>query len=1256
MENFGSNSGYIDDLYAQYLNDPASVSPAWREFFGDYSSLGVSASSSEGLSVEKPASGSPLSGGPGSANSAQSSSAQTKPAQPNRAPAADSSSSGTAGAGGTTDAGPPAESVAGKEEPPTREVDLIRGASARIVENMETSLGVPTATTVRSISVKLLEENRRLINQHQEKAAASKVSFTHLVAYAVVRALRSHPAMAVGYEEIDGKPHRVTRHAINLGIAIDVAKPNGDRMLFVPNIKDSTSLTFSQFLSGFNDLVFRSRKSQIKLDDFEDTAVSITNPGMLGTELSVPRLMAGQGAIVGIGSIGFPPHCAGMKPETISRLGLSKVMTLTSTYDHRVIQGAESGAFLATVERCLLGEDNFYGEIFHDLAVIHEPMNWASNQVVTQQSEEEGRATGLSEAAIKQARVLQMIHAYRVRGHLLATLDPLGSSPESHAELELYHYGLSIWDLDQKFLCAGVGGRGDVATLRQILDALRSTYCEYAGFEYMHLLDSERRQWLQTKLESPIDRFSIEEKLHILSKLNGAEAFEKFLGSSYLGQKRFSLEGCESLIPVLDELLARAAEQKVEDVVIGMAHRGRLNVLVNVVGKSMTQVFKEFEDFAPQTTHGSGDVKYHLGSVGTYESPNGPSVQVTLASNPSHLESVDPVVEGMSRAMQDLRGDERGARVVPLLIHGDAAFAGQGVVFETLQMSQLPGYQTGGTIHVIVNNQIGFTTNPNEARSSRYASDLAKSIGAPVFHVNADHPQTAVQATRLAFEYRQEFGADIVIDLVGYRRWGHNEGDEPALTQPLMYAKIRKQRSVRKLSMERLIVRGEVDISTGESLLEDFQQRLEAAYSDVKSHDPEQEAPEPQPCLEHREGVVRPHVETKIDPHQVDEILEGLLTIPDGFTPHPKLERLFSQRRKTFEEDRINWGLGEALAFGSLVRDGKQIRLSGEDSGRGTFNQRHAVIWDVQTGEKHVPLQHLAPDQGRFEVYDSHLSEFAVLGFDYGYSVVAPDALVCWEAQFGDFVNGAQVIIDQYISSAEEKWGQKSSLVLLLPHGYEGQGPEHSSARLERFLQLCSEGNIQVAYPTTPAQYFHLLRRQVIRQEFKPLIVMTPKSLLRLPAAASRRTDFTQGTFEELLLDSSEPSVESVERIILCSGKVYYDLVAARDAGEIGSVAILRVEQFYPFPAEEIAAEFQRYSLATEIAWVQEEPRNMGGWDFVDERLAEILSPGQQLFYVGRPWSASPATGSHRRHVAEQKAIVDRALTEELTEVRRQTH
>ena len=946
--------------------------------------------------------------------------------------------------------------------------------------------------------------------------------------------------------------------------------------------------------------------------------------------------MTGQGTIIGVGSIAYPPQCAGMSLETVAELGMSKVMTLTSTYDHRVIQGAESGAFLATVEGLLLGAENFYEDVFTSLGVPHEPFLWTQGE----------RAKGIDSgeiAAERQARVMELIRSYRVRGHLMANLDPLGASPEPHPELDLSQYGLSIWDLDRSFQAGGLAGERGSMKLRTILEILRQTYCRYVGVEFMHISDPHERHWLQEQMEASRNEepLSVEEKLEILHELNRAESFERFLHSSYVGQKRFSLEGCESLIPALSALFTDACEYGIDEAIIGMAHRGRLNVLANVLGKSLHQMFHEFEDVDPDSIQGSGDVKYHLGANGTHVGREGKELTLTLASNPSHLESVDPVVEGMARARQDELGEDGEAQVLPVLIHGDAAFAGQGVVFETLQMSQLRGYATGGTIHLIINNQIGFTTSPEDARSSHYCTSVARSVAAPIFHVNADHPQAAVRMIRLALAYRQEFEKDVVIDLVCYRKWGHNEGDEPAFTQPLVVEKIRNHRSTRKLAAERLLRRQEVEPETVERMLEDFQELLDNTLAEAKAELPEEKVVRTRPDHEETEGVAETSMETGIDAARFDELVEGVFATPEGFTIHPKLDRQFARRRGQVGDGKVDWGLAELLAYGSLVTEGVRVRLAGEDSGRGTFSHRHAVVVDASNGEEFVPLQHLKPEQGDFTVVDSLLSEFAAVGFEYGYSVMNPEALTIWEAQFGDFVNGAQVIIDQYISSAEEKWAQRSPLAMLLPHGFEGQGPEHSSARFERFLQLCAEGNMRVCQPSTPAQHFHMLRRQALSDAKKPLVVLTPKSLLRLPAAASAPEDFQSGRFQEVIDDPTRGG--NTRRLLLTSGRIYYDLIEQRQARGLDDVAIVRVEQFYPFPRTAVLEIVEALAADAEVFWVQDEPRNMGAWGFLLERCAPWLGD-RTLQFVGRPWSASPASGSKGVHQAEANQIFDEAF------------
>ena len=1193
MSTFGPNTGYVDDLYEQYLSDPSSVSAAWREFFEDFRPDAPAAT--DASPVEPPV--------------------PTAAAKERGAPTGATSAEGT--------------------------VEPLRGVASRIVDNMEASLAVPTATSARTIPVKLLEENRRQLNLYLAAAGRGKLSFTHLIGWALVRALRAHPALNAAFARVGNEPARRQPARINLGIAIDVER-RGQRQLVVPCIKGADALTFVAFLAAYEDLVARSRKAKLDVADFAGTTVTLTNPGMIGTTLSVPRLMEGQGAIIGVGSVSYPPEFVGMAPEVVSELGLSKVMTVTSTYDHRIIQGAESGAMLATVERLLLGERGFYDEIFAELGVPHEPARWS----VDRDPRLLGRGGDGAGATEKQVEVSLLVRAHRVRGHLVADLDPLGSAPARHADLELSSYGLSVWDLDRRFVVASLAGRRVELPLRDILDALRQTYCGHVGVEFMHIADPDVRRWLQERMEETrnSEALGVDVRRRILNRLNAAEAFERFLHATYVGHKRFSLEGAETLIPMLDGLLTDAVSLGAEDVVIGMAHRGRLNVLANVVGKSLTQIFGEFEGVVdPQSAHGSGDVKYHLGAGGTHRAPDGRSLTVTVASNPSHLEAVDPVVEGMVRALQDLGGDGARERVVPVLIHGDAAFAGQGVVAETLDLSQLSGYRTGGTVHIVVNNRIGFTTGPEAARSSHYATDVAKMVHAPIFHVNGDQPEAALRVVRMALAFRQALQRDVVVDLVCYRRWGHNEADDPSYTNPLLYAKIERHRSVRKLYAEQLMRRGDLDSAGAEAVLGEFRRILDTAHEEVGTAEAD---PRPRPDRESDLGSAGPAVETGAARAVLERVVEGLGRAPEGFEVHPKLERLLARGRQKFHGRQVDWALAESLAFGSLVLEGTPVRLSGQDSGRGTFSHRHAVLRDPRTGTAFRPLADLAEDQAPFWVHDSPLSEMAVLGFEYGFSVKAPSALVLWEAQFGDFCNGAQIIIDQFIASAEDKWGQRSGLVLLLPHGYEGQGPEHSSARLERFLILCAGGNMRVCQPTTPAQYFHMLRRQVRDAVRKPLVVATPKSLLRHPAVVSPVAELERGAFQELLITPDNPPPESARRLVLCSGKLFYDLQGRRAQGADSDVAVARLEQLYPWPGAEIGAWLHQHGSVRTVVWAQEEPRNMGSWSFVADRLAPLLEPHQQLRYVGRPPSPSPATGSYRQHQAEQAAIVAEALAE----------
>ncbi len=1220
MSTLGFNTGYVEELYRQYLENPESVSESWREFFADYKPGESFVATPEMRSGAEPAR---LASG-------------ERPGGDGTAP----------------------EPVAAALPPEEVEAHPLRGPAARIVENMEASLGIPTATSVRTVSVRLLAENRVLINDYQRHVGGEKVSFTHLIAWAVVQALKAFPVMNATFRRDDGTPMHVQPKTINLGIAIDLER-RGKRTLLVPNIKHAERMNFAQFLGAYNDIVARARDGRLDVTDFQGTTATITNPGMIGTVMSVPRLMPGQGVIVGVGAIGYPAEYTALPADMISRLGLSQVMTITSTYDHRVIQGAESGAFLAYIDELLQGQHAFYERVFADLGIPYQPYRLAQDTTPLLGGLENGQELTMIQ---KQAAVLQLIRAYRVRGHLQADVNPLGYEWKYHPELDPATYGLTIWDLDRTFVTGGLGGK-DIAPLREILDILRQTYTRKVGIEFMHISDPTERRWLQERIE-PVraaDPISPEMRRRILQKLNAAEAFERFLHTKYIGHKRFSLEGAESLIPILDAMLSDAADQEVEEVVIGMAHRGRLNVLANILGKPYEVIFSEFEgSIDPNTIQGSGDVKYHLGAKGVHRAPSGAVVKITLASNPSHLEAVDPVVEGMVRAKQDQlrrrRADAPGGdyydAVIPILIHGDAAFAGQGVVAETLNLSQLRGYKTGGTIHIVINNQIGFTTTPADARSSTYATDIARMIQAPIFHVNGDDPEACVRVARLALDYRQVFNKDVVIDLLCYRVHGHNEADEPTYTQPLLYKKIAQKRSVRKLYTEMLLRRGDMKPEEAEQMLDDYQARLQEAFErtqHLKEKDPGavlqrlHEQAEEEPPL--------PEVETAARQEDLEAVVQALVRLPENFHIHPKLERQFKRRDVLFyKEKKIDWAFAEALAFGTLLLEGTPVRLSGQDSRRGTFSQRHAVLYDQETGEEYIPLNHIREGQAELLIYDSLLSEYAVCGFEYGYSVASPETLVLWEAQFGDFANGAQIIFDQFVAAAEEKWGQHSGLVCLLPHGYEGQGPEHSSARLERFLQLCAEQNIIVGNLTTPANYFHVLRRQARMPVKKPLILMTPKSLLRHPLAVSTPEEFWNGRFHEIYPAETDPA--ATRRLILCTGKVYYDLLEALMADEMRrhQIGLLRIEQLYPFPKAALQVELARYRDAKEVVWVQEEPANMGAWTYMQPRLNALLETlhgdcSRRVRYIGRPESASPATGSAKVHQLEQERIVRMALS-----------
>ncbi|MGV9291031.1 multifunctional oxoglutarate decarboxylase/oxoglutarate dehydrogenase thiamine pyrophosphate-binding subunit/dihydrolipoyllysine-residue succinyltransferase subunit [Streptomyces sp. NPDC003470] len=1246
---FGANEWLVDEIYQQYLQDPNSVDRAWWDFFADYKPGAAAAQAASGSATTTgtstpqaapaPQAQAPAPAQPAPAQAPAAPQQAAAPAKPAAAPAK------PAAAAPAAPAAKPAAKQAAKPQPkaePAKEAAAstagpetvtLRGPAAAVVKNMNASLELPTATSVRAVPVKLLFDNRIVINNHLKRARGGKISFTHLIGYAMVQAIKAMPSMNHAFGEKDGKPTLIKPAHVNLGLAIDLVKPNGDRQLVVAAIKKAETLNFFEFWQAYEDIVRRARDGKLTMDDFTGVTVSLTNPGGLGTVHSVPRLMPGQSVIMGVGSMDYPAEFQGTSQDTLNKLGISKVMTLTSTYDHRVIQGAASGEFLRQVANLLLGENGFYDEIFEALRIPYEPVRWLKDIDASHDDD-----------VTKAARVFELIHSYRVRGHVMADTDPLEYQQRKHPDLDITEHGLTLWDLEREFAVGGFAGKS-MMKLRDILGVLRDSYCRTTGIEFMHIQDPKQRKWIQDRVERAHSKLEREEQLRILRRLNAAEAFETFLQTKYVGQKRFSLEGGESVIPLLDAVLDSAAESRLDEVVIGMAHRGRLNVLANVVGKSYAQIFREFEgNLDPKSMHGSGDVKYHLGAEGTFTGLDGDQIRVSLVANPSHLEAVDPVLEGVARAKQDIiNKGGTDFTVLPVAIHGDAAFAGQGVVAETLNMSQLRGYRTGGTVHIVINNQVGFTAAPESSRSSMYATDVARMIEAPIFHVNGDDPEAVVRVARLAFEFRQAFNKDVVIDLICYRRRGHNESDNPAFTQPLMYDLIDRKRSVRKLYTESLIGRGDITLEEAEQALQDYQGQLEKVFTEVReatSQPSAAESTDPQ-------AEFPVSVNTAVTDEVVKRIAESQVNIPDHVTVHPRLLPQLQRRAAMVEDGTIDWGMGETLAVGSLLLEGVPVRLAGQDSQRGTFGQRHAVIIDRETGDEFTPLLYLADEQARYNVYNSLLSEYAAMGFEYGYSLARPDALVLWEAQFGDFVNGAQTVVDEFISSAEQKWNQTSGVVLLLPHGYEGQGPDHSSARPERFLQLCAQNNMTVAMPTSPANYFHLLRWQVHNPHHKPLVVFTPKSMLRLKAAASKAEEFTTGRFQPVIGDDSvDPA--AVKKVVFTAGKVYYDLEAERKKRGVTDTAIIRIERLYPLPGAELQAEIAKYPNAEKYLWAQEEPANQGAWPFIALNLIDHLDlavgadvpHGERLRRISRPHGSSPAVGSAKRHQAEQEQLV----------------
>lgn len=1279
-EEFPGNEWLVADIYDKYKADPDSVDRKWADIFrrlegespAEDAQAGNGASGSSASASASSASSTPAGGsGNGTAaerraaatnqqNSRQESTPMTAtPAEPEhqQKPATEKSPTGTRpvapkqpttkkskDSGTTPIPSEPSDSRGDEAPKETKqdEVTVLKGMSKAIAANMDASLSVPTATTVRAVPAKLLIDNRVVINNHLKRTRGGKVSFTHIIGYAMVKALRAHPSMNVTYTVKDGKPAAVQPAHVNFGLAIDMPRPDGTRALVVPNIKGAEDMSFTDFWAAYDDVVKRARDNKLTPDDYAGTTVSLTNPGGIGTVHSVPRLSQGQACIVGVGALEYPAEFQGASEKTLNKLAVSKVITLTSTYDHRVIQGAGSGEFLKTIHQLLLGEDGFYDEIFEALRIPYRPVRWSADIQVNPEDQ-----------INKVARIQQLIHAYRVRGHLMASVDPLEYRMREHPDLEIESHGLTLWDLDRDWPTGGFGGK-QMLPLRNILGVLRDTYCRNTGIEYMHIQSPEERQWFQDEIEHPYSKPSRDEQFRILGRLNAAEAFETFLQTKFVGQKRFSLEGGESLIPLMDVILSEAADEGLDEVAIGMAHRGRLNVLANIAGKTYAQIFREFE--GREAGIGSGDVKYHLGTRGSFTSDRGNSTSVYLAANPSHLEAVNPVLEGIVRAQQDRldRGPDglSSFSVLPLLVHGDAAFAGQGVVAETLNLSQLRGYRTGGTVHVVVNNQVGFTTAPQSGRSMTYCTDMAKAIQAPIFHVNGDDPESVARVASLAFQYRQRFNKDVVIDLVCYRRRGHNEGDDPAMTQPKMYNLIEAKRSTRRLYTENLVGRGDITQDEADQALQDFRQRLERVFTEthaaqtqpvstvsVPSGGGDIVAPTASELEE--DTPIRAADDTAVSEESLAHIGEVHTNIPDGFTAHPKLKSLLEKRAKMAREGGIDWGFAEIAAFGSLLMEGIEVRMAGQDSRRGTFVQRHAVFHDRVNGDEWYPLKNLTEDQARFFIYDSLLSEYAALGFEYGYSVENPQALVLWEAQFGDFVNGAQTVIDEFIATAEQKWGQRSSVVMLLPHGYEGQGPDHSSGRPERFLQLCAEDNMTVVMPSTGANYFHLLRRQAVARPRRPLVVFSPKQLLRLKAAANSVEDFTTGTFREVIGDDGVDKSE-VKRVLITSGRLYYDLVATRAKHDDQTTAIVRLEQLYPLPVDQLREELDSYPADAEFIYAQDEPVNQGPWPFLGLSLVPLLD--QELQLVSRGESAATSVGQARRHAKELETLLAQAF------------
>jgi multifunctional 2-oxoglutarate metabolism enzyme len=1150
------------------------------------------------------------------------------------------------------------------------EAKALRGPAGMLAQAMEESKEVPTATSFRTIAVDTLDAKRKALNGVL-KEKGMKVSFTHLVAWAIVQAAKRHEVMTRVFERRDGKPFAREGGPVNLGIAVDVERKDGSHSLMVPAIKGAQSLDFAAFHGYYEDLITKTRESKLSADDFQGTNISLTNPGGIGTVASVPRLMSGQSAIVATGAIAYPAEWAHATPERLRLLGVSKTMMLTSTYDHRVIQGAESGAFLRSIELLLQGEEAFYESVAADLGVDAAPIS-AAHPASASAPPLGAAAPGAEGVTMTQPdeELLQAVQAatsllkgYRTHGHLSARLDPLGREPKGDPAIEPERLNLTpelMARVPASILRIGVPGE----TLLEALPRMREAYCGTIAYQFEHLSSHQQRTWLREMVETGAHRapLATEEKRRLLMRLIDVFQFERFIEKAYLGQKIFTIEGLDAIVPMLDELVTLAYRADAQEVVFGMAHRGRLSVLAHNLGRSVESILAEFEGskqidqvkaVAGIPHGGTGDVKYHYGHQGTYETSAGEKIDVRLYPNPSHLEFVNPVVEGATRYIQSefdaAKIEHEPKCAVPVLLHGDAAFPGQGVVAETLNLQALRGYTTGGTIHVIQNNQVGFTTDPEDARSTPYAADMAKGFNIPIVHVNADDVEACSAAVRLAMAFRERWGRDIVIDVIGYRRYGHNETDEPAYTQPQIAAKIKAHPPVSEIYAEKLI---DEDVLTREEVDAAANQRhdeMSAALKDLRHKMELGEYEDPTVTTTSTGELDRsasPPVDTTVPIEKLRELNEALITVPESFTIHRKLRKPLTKRIEALEQGGIEFGHAEALAFASLLEDGVHIRLTGQDTERGTFSHRHLVLHDENTGLEYTPMQNLDSAKAPFELYNSPLSEIACLGFEYGYSAATPDSLVLWEAQYGDFANAGQVIVDSFIVSGEAKWGQTSRLTLLLPHGYEGSGPEHSSARIERFLALAAEGNIRIANPTTAAQYFHLLRRQALIRKPRPLIVFTPKGLLRLDRATATPQQLTDEHFHFILDDpTAGERREKVERLVLCTGKIYFDLDASERREKAENVAIVRVELLYPFAEDQLTELIATYPNVAEIVWVQEEPRNMGAWKVMSRRLPDLLPEGVELGYTGRPIRASPGEGYSVAHAREQERIVLTALT-----------